>query len=47
MKKQMGKKKKKSLKLPSPREIHGEHFCHVFFEGFYIVAQEKMLSYVT
>lgn len=42
------KKKKKSLKLPSPREIHGGHFCHIFFEAFYIVAQEKKkpLSYV-
>ena len=41
------KKKKKSLKLPSPREIHGGHFCHIFFEAFYIVAQEKKTRYHT
>lgn len=45
-KKQM-EKKKKSLGVPSPREHHGEHFCHIFFEDFSIVAQEKnLLSYV-
>lgn len=45
-KKQM-EKKKKSLRVPSPRENHGEHFCHIFFEDFSIVAQEKNLfSYI-
>lgn len=35
------KKKKKLVRVPSPRGNCGEHFCYIFFKNFHMAVQEK------